>query len=152
VVLTNLEDAEITDAVGYSLLDLALGLPKKDWNAFYAGRLKDAEAARQARAESRAASRKPGTKPSREAEAYAGTYEEPAYGTATVSAKDGKLTLKWSSFEKPLKHFHYDTFVVDEPDGRGASRLAAEPAAFELNADGDPDVLRFLGRKFKRTK
>jgi CubicO group peptidase (beta-lactamase class C family) len=150
VVLTNLEDAEITDAVGYSLLDLALGLPKKDWNAFYAGRLKDADAARQARAESRAASRKPGTKPSREAEAYAGTYEEPGYGAATVVAKEGKLTLKWSSYEKPLKHFHYDTFIVDEPDVRGASRLAGELTVFELNADGDPDVLRFLGRKFKR--
>ena len=33
-VLVNLEDSPIVDAVGYSLLDAALGLPKKDWNGF----------------------------------------------------------------------------------------------------------------------
>ena len=62
----------------------------------------------------------------------------------------GALTLHWSSFDKPLRHFHYDTFQVDEKDVPGASPLAAELAEFTLNLDGKPDGLRFLGRKFKK--
>ena len=149
-VLVNLEDSPIADAVGYSLLDAALGLPKKDWNGFYGRRLKEADEARQARAAKREASRQRGTKPSHELEAYTGTYEEPAYGTVRVTLDDGALTLHWSSFDKPLRHFHYDTFQVDEKDVPGASPLAGELAEFTLNLDGEPDGLRFLGRKFKK--
>ena len=150
-VLINLEDSPAVDAVGYSLLDAALGLPKKDWNGFYATRLKEADEARKAKAAKREASRQPGTKPSHELEAYTGTYEEPAYGTVRATLEGGSLTLHWSSFDKALRHFHYDTFQVDEADVPGASPLAGELAEFTLNLDGAPDGLRFLGRKFKRT-
>jgi hypothetical protein len=48
----------------------------------------------------------------------------------------------------PLRRLCYDTIQVDEKDEPGASPLAGELAAFSLNADGQPDVLQFLGRKF----
>jgi hypothetical protein len=150
VVLVNLEDSQIADAVGYTLLDAALGLPKKDWTGFFAARLKEADEARKTKAAKREASRKPGTKPSHELDAYTGTYEEPAYGTVRVSLDNGALTLHWSSYDRPLKHFHYDTFQIDEAEVPGASPLAGELAAFTLDADGAADVMRFLGRKFTR--
>jgi CubicO group peptidase (beta-lactamase class C family) len=150
VVLVNLEDLEIVNAVGFSLLDAALGLPKKDWNAFYAGQLKEAEARRKARTETRAATRKPGTKPTHELEAYTGAYEDPAYGALRITLDDGSLSLHWSSYDRPLRHFHYDTFQIDEPEIPGASLLAGELAAFSLDVDGKPAELRFLGRKFRR--
>jgi CubicO group peptidase (beta-lactamase class C family) len=150
-VLVNLEDMPIVDAAGYSLLDAALGLPQKDWTGFFAARLKETDDARKAKAANREASRKPGTKPSHELGAYAGTYEEPAYGTVRVTLDNGVLALHWSSYDRPLKHFHYDTFQIDEAEVLGASPLAGEFAAFTLDADGAPDVVRFLGRKFVRT-
>jgi CubicO group peptidase (beta-lactamase class C family) len=151
-VLVNLEDAEIVDAVGYSLLDAALGLPKKDWNGFFMARLKAADEARQTKTANREASRKPDTKPSHDLDAYTGTYEEPAYGTLRITLEGGRLTLHWSSFDKPLRHFHYDTFQIDEKEITGASPLAGELAEFRLDPDGKPDALAFLGRKFKRTE
>ena len=148
-VLVNLEDSPIVDAVGYSLLDAALGLPKKDWNRFYAARLKEADAARKAKAAKREAARKQGTKASHELEAYTGTYEEPAYGAVRITLDGGTLRLHWSSFDKALRHFHYDTFQVDETDVPGASPLAGELALFTLDLEGEPEALRFLGRKFR---
>ena len=133
-MLINLEDTQAVDAIGYALLDAALGLPKKDWNGFYAARLKEADKARKAKAAKRAASRKRGTKPSHDLEAYAGTYEEPAYGTVRVTQDGDALTLHWSSYDRPLRHFHYDTFQIDEMEMPGASPLAGELAEFTLEA------------------
>jgi hypothetical protein len=150
VVLVNLEDTEIAYAVGYALLDAALGLPKKDWNTFYTGQLKEFEARRKARIETRAATRKPHTKPSHDLEAYVGVYEDPAYGTLRIALDGGALSLHWSSYDKLLRHFHYDTFQIDELEVAGASPLAGELAVFSLDAQGQPDGVRLLGRKFKR--
>ena len=52
--------------------------------------------------------------------------------------------LSWSSYKTKLRHFHYDTFTVEE------ARLADNPVSFTLGADGDVQTLRFLGRTFKR--
>ena len=43
------------------------------------------------------------TTPSRELAAYAGAYEEPAYGTASISLENDALQFQWSSFHSPLE-------------------------------------------------
>jgi hypothetical protein len=68
-----------------------------------------------------------------------------------VTLGSGSLALHWGGYDRPLRRLHYDTFQVDEKDEAGASPLAGELAMFSLNADGQPEVLHFLGRKFKRT-
>ena len=151
-VLVNLDDSQIVDAVGYSLLDAALGLPKKDWNGLLMARLEAADKARKARAEKREASRKPGTKPSHDLETYAGTYEDPGYGTVLAAVEGGSLTLQWGRFDEVLRHFHYDTFQINDSDGPVPEPLAGQLVEFTLNLDGEPDELWFLGRQFKRTK
>jgi CubicO group peptidase (beta-lactamase class C family) len=151
VVLTNLEEMGVVSATGNALLDHLLGLPKKDWHAFYRAEQKRAEEARKAREEKRLAARHRGTKPSREHEAYTGAYHDPAYGTARVTREDKELALSWSSFRVPLQHFHFDTFTVAQEKGERPNRLTGEMAVFTLNGAGEVDTLRFLGRTFTRT-
>jgi CubicO group peptidase (beta-lactamase class C family) len=144
VLLTNLDDAVVVNVAGNNLLDALLGLEKKDWNAFFVAEQKKADAARK---EPR---RIPGTA-AKELEMYVGSYSEPAYGTIKIVKRGDALRLCWSSFQMPLAHFHYDTFLTPR-DRRLPLALRAETAAFEMNADAEMSTLRFLGRKFTRDK
>jgi CubicO group peptidase (beta-lactamase class C family) len=146
MLLTNVEEMRVVSAVGNNLADQLLGLSRKDWNAHYLDQFKSAEAARKARVARLAASRQPGTKPSRSTDAYAGSYQDPAYGVARIEVDGGGLVLSWSSYKTKLRHYHYDTFTVEE------ERLADNPVSFTLGADGEVQTLRFLGRTFKRVK
>jgi CubicO group peptidase (beta-lactamase class C family) len=150
-LLTNLEETGVVNAAGDTLMDLLLGLEKRDWNAHYQDIARSAESAKADKRKKRLASRQTGTHPSREPDAYAGTYQEPAYGTVEI-VRDGKeLVLKWSSFTLPLRHFHYNTFLVDGgKDSEGP--LADELAAFSLDAGGNVAEVRLLGRTFRRKR
>jgi CubicO group peptidase (beta-lactamase class C family) len=149
VLLTNLEDMEIVQAAGNNLLDHLLGLEKKDWNAFFHAEHDKAKAAEKKRLES--FRQIPGKK-AKDLELYVGTYSEPAYGMVTITRKDGKLWLKWSSYSFVLTHFHYDTFRTPTDDLHLPAALRAQPVVFEMNEDAEISVLRFLGRKFTRDK
>jgi CubicO group peptidase (beta-lactamase class C family) len=134
-------------AAANALLDLLLGLPAKDWNAYYEAVARKAEVESQAQLAARQARRHRGTKSSRELAAYAGTYEEPAYGRATVALRDGKLVVRWSSARGRLEHFHFDTFDV-----HGDRLIDKEQMVFHLGLDGDVDCLDFLGVRFHKRR
>ncbi len=144
MLLTNVEETRVVSATGNILADYLLGLSKKDWNAPYLDQRKSADVARKTRAERLAASRQPGTKPSRSLDAYAGRYQDPAYGMVQIEMNESGLVLSWSSYKTKLRHFHYDTFTVEE------ERLADNPVSFHLGADGEVQTLRFLERTFQR--
>jgi CubicO group peptidase (beta-lactamase class C family) len=112
VLLNNLHETRMNQAVTNTLIDLYCGLPPRDWNAFFREIVADSVAAQRAAIEARDRARKRNTKPTLAAEAYAGEYDEPGYGKVTVTAKDGALTLKWSSFECPLEHYQDDVFRI----------------------------------------
>jgi CubicO group peptidase (beta-lactamase class C family) len=140
VILANLHQTRFNLALSNSLIDLLLGLPRKDWNAILtAAALKEEEAlAEQARL--RLERRHQGTRPSRELAAYAGNYDHPAYGTVRVRLERGGLTWAWNRFSAPLEHYHYDTFVLPiEIMGRPL-------ATFGLDAAGTIISLRVEGR------
>jgi CubicO group peptidase (beta-lactamase class C family) len=145
VVLANADVLEMPQALSADLLDLLLGLKKKDWNDIYEAKRKRVWELRQAVEKAWLARRQTGTKPSRELEAYTGRYVHPAYGTATVTLEKKQLVLSWSSFRLPLEHFHHDTFT---------GQLPHEPLrrafVFTLGSDGTPARLRFLEQEFKR--
>jgi CubicO group peptidase (beta-lactamase class C family) len=138
-VLSNLHQTRMNLALSNSLVDRLLGLPKKDWNGPLA-----AAVARHAEAEAekrrvRLARRHHGTRPSRELAAYAGAYDHPAYGSARVALERGDLAWRWHTFSGPLRHFHYDTFVLGEG-------FPGEPEVlFALNADGAVASMRVGG-------
>jgi hypothetical protein len=135
-----------------NLLDLLLGLPKKDWNAYYTGAFQKMEAAAKSQTDALLAKRQPGTKPSRELSAYAGDYDDPAYGKAQVAVEDGALKLSWGRVRVRLEHFHFDTFLLKvdgSPEWRGYDN---QPLVFTLGADGTVSTIRWMDQEFKRVR
>jgi CubicO group peptidase (beta-lactamase class C family) len=125
-ILCNMNQSRINLALGNNLIDLFLGLPKKDWNTYYLGVVMKEQAAAHDRLLEQLGKGGPDTKTSLPLSAYAGTYEHPAYGQARVTAEDGGLLLRWSSFRWPLEHYRQDTFTVTE-DLFGAAVVTFAP-------------------------
>jgi CubicO group peptidase (beta-lactamase class C family) len=149
VLLNNLHETRMNQALANNLIDRLLGLGKRDWNSFHLALVKQDMDAAQARFLEREASRHHGTKPSRELTAYVGRYEEPAYGTAEIALEEGTLVWKWSTFRQPLRHFHYNTFTIEN------DLLNGVQAQFALGPDGEVATLRVedpLGVEFKKVR
>jgi CubicO group peptidase (beta-lactamase class C family) len=149
VLLSNRHQNWMNLALGNTLVELLVGLPRRDWNDYYHGVVLREMRENEDRLREREAKRHHQTEPSRELAAYAGTYEEPAYGTAEVRLEDGHLVWHWNSFTCRLAHYHYDTFTVE-------SDLLGNPrAAFVLGPDGEVASLRMvdvMGVEFKKMK
>jgi hypothetical protein len=154
-VVVNRGGTFFPEAVAKGVFDQLLGLPDADWVAFYRDRLAERRAQVKAAREKRAAERKAGTKPSHELAAYAGAYEEPAYGRLRVTPDGEGLTLAWGPRTFRLGHYHYDTFTatVAGPDVlRRQNPDFEELVVFRLGADGEVESLTFLGQAFTRVK
>jgi hypothetical protein len=156
VVLTNLEEGGIVKAAGNLLLDRLLGLEKKDWNDFFIKeRLKAKKAEEERLRKLRRGQVSDAKAKAKDLDLYVGTYSEPAYGTVQIARTGDTLCLKWSSYQIPLKHFHYDTFLTPTKDRDfllAEADLRAQFVVFEMNEDAEMSTLRFLGRKFTRDK
>ncbi|MCW5979030.1 MAG: serine hydrolase [Bryobacteraceae bacterium] len=117
-VLTNLDGAFLRDLTPYYVYDRLLGLESIDW----VGRFREIES--KARDQELSADKKgytgqkPGTRPAHELAEYAGEYEHPGYGALAVRVEGNgdaaKLVMKLNDVERPLEHFHFDTFQVPE--------------------------------------
>jgi hypothetical protein len=116
VLLYNLQELRMNLALSNSLVDLLLGFPKKDWNAYIGDLAKKETEEAKVRIKERLEKRHPRAPASHEPEAYTGAFEHPAYGRARITFENVKLVrrlmLRWSTFEWPLEHFHFDTFVA----------------------------------------
>lgn len=118
VVLTNLDGAFLRDLVPYYVYDRLLGLESIDWVARFReienkGRDQELNADKKGYT-----GRKSDTHPSHELADYAGEFEHPGYGRITMRLDTAggapKLLMKLNDVERPLEHFHYDTFQVPE--------------------------------------
>jgi CubicO group peptidase (beta-lactamase class C family) len=144
-VLCNRHNTRMTLALNNALTDQLLGLAKHDWNGFFRELARgDEERARQ-QAAARAAGRRPDEPPSRPLDEYAGEYEHPAYGRATMVVEGGKLVWSWSSFREGLGHYRGDTFEVTD------ERLNDPLITFRVDKEGVRG-LEFQNVEFKRTK
>jgi len=114
VVLANLDHAEVRHALMLRAVDaFAAGRPDRDWSAdlgkLYA-ELREQGKAQRGKLEG---ARVAGTRPSLLPEAYAGSYADPLYGRAQVSAEGGQLRVAiGQSLGGRLEHWNYDTFRV----------------------------------------
>jgi hypothetical protein len=136
-------------ALSNTLVDLLLGLPRKDWTGYFQSVVRREEAQAEARYREREAQRHRQTQPSRELAAYAGTYEEPAYGSAEITIDNGTLVWRWSTFTSALAHYHYDTFTLEN------DLLSGARVQFALGPDGEVATLKVvdvLNVEFKRVK
>ncbi len=153
VILTNLDECWLPEALLHTLLDRLLGLPAKDWNDYY-HKLDDklTKAAKDEKAE-RAKKRKPDTKPTLPLADYIGTYTDSAYGEVKVSEKTGTLWMHWSTFEGVLRHFHFDTFTATGDGGVNVyneNPLDGEEVTFVVDGEGKAGELLWYGRRFQR--
>jgi len=136
VILTNQQSGYAFNAIYYSILNEFLGLPEKDWIAFYNDlRLKGIEREQQRLAEV-AGKVNRDSKPSLPLTAYAQTYSDNWYGDIEITEKDGKLHMQFSKTKElvgTLSHYQYNTFIVHWHD----KTLEADAFVnFHLNEDG----------------
>ncbi|HLK32999.1 MAG TPA: serine hydrolase [Terriglobales bacterium] len=127
--------------LSYEIADKLLQLPAQDWSAHFRKVEADLKAEEKA-GEAWQSKRVAGTHPSREPRAYAGKYENPAYGEAEVTLQNTGLVFRFHSFTSPLEHWQYDTFVANLD---GKTRLA-----FCLDADGNVTGFTLNGIRFVR--
>jgi CubicO group peptidase (beta-lactamase class C family) len=143
-VLANTDHAELRHALMYRVFDTLTGRQGRDWSAdllrLY-GERRAAAAAAQPR-------RELGTRPSVPLERYAGTYEHPTYGAATVSVRNERLHLHFGSGRiGSLEHWHYDTFMATwEDERRGTSQVVFLP-----DGTGGVAALRVQGITLQRS-
>ncbi|KOU57930.1 serine hydrolase [Streptomyces virginiae] len=115
VVLTNGAPVGLADAVALDFFDTAeYGKPTADWMALAGASYEQTFNAGRSDTDY---SRPPtGAKPARDSAAYTGTYDNPYYGRATVTADDdGALTLALGPkpLRFPLAHYDGDTFSFE---------------------------------------
>ena len=127
------------------IMDQILGGSTRDWNQLFLDLDRKGDAEALAKKKERDAKRRLNTTPSRELQAYAGTYSDPAYGTATVTADAGGLTLHYYRLTIPLTHFHYDTFNASLPE-----EDLDEQVQFMLGNDGEVKTMTLFGEEFTK--
>ncbi|MFB7174758.1 serine hydrolase [Streptomyces sp. NPDC056254] len=115
VVLTNGAPVGLADSVALDFFDTAqYGKPTTDWLPLVAASYEQTFAV--GRSETDYAHPPAGAKPARDSAAYTGTYDNPYYGRATVTAgDDGALTLSLGPkpLRFPLAHYDGDTFSFE---------------------------------------
>ena len=139
VILSNLDDTELPEALMFYLYDRYYGKPERDYTGeFLDGAKQRAEAAKfPARPTNPAAPRG--------LPAYAGTYENPYFGTLTAEVADGGLALRLGPRRTPIKTRHWDgdTFAIALP-GYGAPEFTDGLVSFEFGPGDKPAALRFF--------
>jgi CubicO group peptidase (beta-lactamase class C family) len=154
-LLSNRHQTRMNLALSNALVDRLLGLPPRDWTAFYRAQERKQEEDLIEQRRKRQAARKRGTRPSLGLAAYAGVYEEPAYGRAEVKREGDRLVVLWGGLTFGLEHHHFDTFtaavVAPKEETRLADRQLLE-AHFRLGGDGEVEALRFLDQDFRRAR
>jgi CubicO group peptidase (beta-lactamase class C family) len=120
--------------VTYNVYERLLGMSPTPWSERQLEiRFKNKKASTEARTRANEG-RVPNTRPSHALDAYAGTYENPAYGTMTIGFQEGKLQFDFHKIRMAMAHYHYDRFDTpdDEQDGIWSVN-------FRTNPQGDID-------------
>lgn len=142
-VLTNLHDTRLPMATTNALVDLYCGLKPIDWDAYYKKLEDEAATLRKENLLARDRARDPNAKPSVPLANLAGTYESAIYGTATVTAANGKLRVKWSGFDFTAEPYTGDSLRI--ADGFFEDELLTFTAK-----SGKPVSLKFSEAAFTR--
>jgi CubicO group peptidase (beta-lactamase class C family) len=142
-ILCNLDRTKMPIAVANTLIDRSLGLPAKDWNAYFRNLEAKEAADRVARLAARDAARSGDPKPTLPLADYAGEYADPGYGASKVTVEGGRLVWAWSSFNCTLEPYDRDTFRITD------GRFADEVIEFRVR-NGTADALRAVGVVFTR--
>lgn len=136
-ILTNQDGSALPMIAMLTIYDKLLGFEEINWNERLKGQKAQAEAVTEEAPKTEDASRVRGTRPSHDLEAYAGSYEHPAYGTVHITVERDRLKLAYNSFSGTMEHFHYDVFKSGFPEPFSEIRVQ-----FESSIRGDIDRLQ----------
>jgi CubicO group peptidase (beta-lactamase class C family) len=142
-LLANRHQTRMNLALSNALVDRLLGLPAREWNRFYRDLSKKEEESAQEKRRHHVNSRRPDIPPSLPLSAFAGSYEHPAYGTATIAIRDGSLHWDWSGFHGRMQHHAGDEFDIDDEN------LIENGVKFQIK-DGKAAALEFLNLVFRK--
>ena len=145
VTMTNAGRGYSVIALRNAILDRLLGGATRDWNTYLLDVEKRQDARAEARRKEREAKHRADTHPSRELQAYAGTYENPAYGSVTVTVENDALALRYKRLTMPLTHVHFDLF-----NAKDAVEDLDEEVFFRLGNDGDVKSLTMFNEEFTK--
>ena len=142
VVMANLAESRVPQAVAWWILDRYLPPRERDWSAVLLEEVRR-ERARADSAERRLeAERRRGTVPTHPLPELAGRYESAIYGMALVELRDGTLHLAIGpSYMGALEHWHLNTFRATWDD----RYLGRDFVSFELDRMGRVATLDVAG-------
>lgn len=146
VILANLGGNNMPECLRAAIADHVLGLASMDWIPKYLEAARNGEERTKKGQAEREAKRKKDSKPSYGMDAYAGKYENAAYGEAEIAVKDGGLELRWSNWRNALEHWHFDTFRATGETGSLRDVLVQ----FQLRATGEVESVQFLDQVFRK--
>ena len=134
-VLTNRSPSEVPTTLTWHLIDRLRGRQPIDWRQRFGKRREELIAQTRADKDAWAKARHSNTRPGHELAAYAGRYEQPAYGVMAIEDKGGVLHWSWRGMFAPMIHRHYETFELPEvPDRLLPDRL---PITFLTDREGN---------------
>jgi CubicO group peptidase (beta-lactamase class C family) len=138
VILSNQNGSQVPTVVSYDVYDRLLGLDQIDWTKRFKTQQERGRAGVEEAKKKGYTTQVQGTHPSHQLSDYAGEYESPAYGVASVALENGALKFSYHGGGGPLNHYHYDVFEVAERD---LESLSKEKVTFHTNLRGDVDSL-----------
>src|SRR4051812_48428339 len=144
VVLTNLDQDDLTYALMYRVFDAYLKRQAKDWSAALLKANLEQEAQAKQEMKKREATRVSGTKPSLPLEKYVGIYSDTVAGDLTVRQEKSGLVMQYGKLIADIAHWQYDSFQASWRQ----RRLGKMYVNFVLGIDGKVEELRLedLGR------
>ena len=110
VVLTNADKCLLAQILTYEAFDRLLQLPLHNWHQEKMKQIAQYYEAQKEAKGKRLLLKKQGTTPAHALEDYLGEYEHPAYGTAKIELRDGKLFFIFHEIDSELDHWHYEVF------------------------------------------
>jgi CubicO group peptidase (beta-lactamase class C family) len=138
IILSNQNASQIPTVVSYNVYDRLLGMDQIEWTKRLKTRQERGRAGTEEAKLKGYTAQVPGTHPSHDLAGFAGEYESPAYGLASVALANGALEFNYHGDGGPLNHYHYDVFEVGE---RELGQLSKLKVTFHTNLMGDVDSL-----------
>jgi CubicO group peptidase (beta-lactamase class C family) len=144
-VLNNLDNCFMNLPLSLGIIDLVLGLPARDWNAFYL-KLIDEDRVQGEHDLKELLDRKSDKGPRTPLASYAGKYDDPAYGPCEIEAKKDHLVWKWGKFAIRVEHHEGELFLSRD------DTLDHQLFLFRRDDQGRVAAFRAFDRIFRRSE
>jgi CubicO group peptidase (beta-lactamase class C family) len=136
-VFTNRSPSEVPQTLTWYVIDRLRGREPIEWRERFRKRREEMIAQTEVDKKAREKAQHPNTRPGHDLAAYAGDYENPAYGVMSIKAQGGVLHWSWRGMFATMGHRHFETFELPEvPD-----RLLPDRLAITFSTDREGDIV-----------